>query len=94
MFVEAFMINTDTCAEKLQNWRRFGKNISIIDLFSAYMQLKIDKKPWANQAVVFCGQGFYLTQLGFRLNNAPIIMKAVLDKALSQNRKIWNSTSS
>ena len=87
-FIEAFTANTDACADKLRDWRRFGENVSIIDLSSAYMQLKIDEKLWAYQTVMFRGQRFCLTRLGFGLNVAPAIMKAVLDKVLSQDEKI------
>ena len=93
-FIEAFTANTDACADKLRGWRRFGEKVSIIDLSSAYMQLKIDEKLWAYQTVVFGGQRFRLTRLGFGLNVAPAIMKAVLDKVLSQDEKIWKGTSS
>ena len=58
------------------------------------MQLKIDEKHWAYQNVMFCGQRFCFTPLGFGLNVAPAIMKAVLDKVLSQDEKIWKGTSS
>ena len=93
-FIKAFTANTDVCADKLRDCRRFGENDSIIDLSSAYMQLKIDEKLWAYQTVVFRGQRFCLTRLGFSLNVAPVIMKAVLDKVLSQDEKIWKGTSS
>ena len=93
-FIEAFTANTEACADKLRDWRRFGENVSIIDLSSAYMQLKIDEKIWAYQTVMFRGQRFCLTRLGFGLNVAPAIMKAVLDKVLSQDEKIWKGTSS
>ena len=43
-FIEAFTANTDACADKLRDWRLFGENVSIIDLSSAYMQLKINEK--------------------------------------------------
>ena len=82
-FIEAFTANTDVYADKLRDWRQFGENVSIIDLSSAYMQLKIDEKLWAYQTVMFRGQRFCLTRLGFGLNVAPAIMKAVLDKVLS-----------
>ena len=58
-FIEAFTANTYACVDKLRDWRRFGENVSIIDLSSAYMQLKIDEKLWAYQTVVFCGQRFW-----------------------------------
>lgn len=93
-YIEAFTANTDACADKLRDWRRFGENVSIIDLSSAYMQLKIDEKLWTYQTVVFCGQRFCLTRLGFGLNVAPVIMKAVMDKVLSQDERIWKGTSS
>ena len=93
-FIEAFTTNTDACADKLRDWRQFGENVSIIDLSSAYMQLKIDEKLWAYQTVMFRGQRFCLTRLGFGLNVAPAIMRAVLEKILSQDENIWEGTSS
>ena len=50
------------------------------------MQFKIDEKHWAYQTVVFRGQRFCLTHLGFGLDVATIIMKAVLDKVRKTKR--------
>ena len=51
------------------------------------MQLKIDKKLWAYQTVMFRGQRFCLTRLGFGLNVAPTIMKAVLEKFYRKTKR-------
>ncbi|XP_065645691.1 uncharacterized protein LOC136076148 [Hydra vulgaris] len=65
-FIEAFTANTDACADKLRDWRRFAENVSIIDLSSAYMKLKIDEKLWAYQTVAFRGQKILFNTFGIR----------------------------
>ena len=87
-FIETFTANTDACADKLRDWRRFGENFSIIDLSSAYMQLKIDEKLWAHQTVMFRGQRFCLTCLGFGLK----MMNDMVKRTRNDNpaKGVWN----
>ena len=48
---------------------------------------------WLFQTVIFRGQRFCLTWLGFGLNVAPLIMKSVIDAIISLDHTIKSSTS-
>ena len=89
-FVNAFTANAEVCAQKLGEWRRQGVNVSFLDLRNAYLQIHVDK---AFQTVIFRGQRFCLTRLGFGLNVAPLIMKSVIDAIVSQDHTIKSATS-
>ncbi|KRX70161.1 hypothetical protein T06_14873 [Trichinella sp. T6] len=73
--------DADVCSQKLRKWRRQGVNVALIDLKKAYLQIRIDKSLWPYQTVVFNGKRYCLTRLGFGLNVAPLVMKAVLNCA-------------
>ena len=87
-FVDFFTVNAEVCTQKLREWQRQGVNVSLLDLQNAYLQIHIDKVLWPFQAVIFRGQRFCLTQLGFGLNVAPLIMKSVIDAIVSQDHTI------
>jgi len=91
--VDAFTANADVCADKLREWRRQGTNVTVIDLRRAYLQVRVHESLWPFQTVIFQGQRYCLTRLGFGLNVAPSIMKAVLAKVLSQDNTIQQATS-
>ena len=67
-------------------------NVTVIDLRGAYPQVRIHESLWPFQTVIFQGQRYCLTRLGFGLNVAPSIMKAVLAKVLSQDYTIQQAT--
>ena len=67
--------------------------MSLLDLQNSYLQIHIDKVLWPFQTVIFRGQRFCLTQLGFGLNVAPLIMKSVIDTIVSQVHTIKSATS-
>ena len=79
--------------QKLIEWWWQGVNVSLPDLQNAYLQIHIDKALWPFQTVIFRGQRFSLTQLGFGLNVAPLIMKSVIDAIVSQDHMIKSATS-
>ena len=91
--VDAFTASADVCGDKLREWRRQGTNVTVIDLRKAYLQLHVHESLWPFQTVIFRGQRYCLTRLGFGLNVAPSIMKAVLAKVLSQDDTIQQATS-
>ena len=93
-FVEVFTGEADVCADKLREWRKFGENLCVIDLARAYLQLGVDKSIWPYQTVIFEGQRFCLTRLGFGLNIAPIIMASVLKHVLNKDKTIARGASS
>ncbi|KRY45017.1 hypothetical protein T03_16340 [Trichinella britovi] len=90
--IESHTADADVCSQKLREWRRQGVNVALIDLKKAYLQIRIDKSLWPYQTVVFKGKRYCLTRLGFGLNVAPLVMKAVLNCALpgsgSQERNL------
>ncbi|KFD56609.1 hypothetical protein M513_02285, partial [Trichuris suis] len=81
--IDTFTANSDVCASKLREWRRRGTNVSILDLRRAYLQIRVEESLWSYQTVMLHGRRYCLTRLGFGLNVAPSIMKAVVDKVLS-----------
>ena len=91
--IEAFTADSDVCADKLREWRRQGENASVIDLAKAYLQIRIHPSLWPYQTVCFKGQKYCLTRLGFGLNVAPLVMKAVLNYVLSQDPVVRRGTS-
>uniref|UniRef100_A0A5S6QA39 RNase H domain-containing protein n=1 Tax=Trichuris muris TaxID=70415 RepID=A0A5S6QA39_TRIMR len=91
-YIDTFTADTDVCAQKLREWRRQGVNISIIDLKNAYLQICIDESLWPFQTVTFRGRRYCLTRLGFGLNVAPLVMKAVLNLVLSLDESVKKGT--
>jgi ribonuclease HI len=91
--VEAFTADADVCADKLREWRRKGVATAILDLQTAYMQIKVHESLWPFQTVVFRGRRYCLTRLGFGLNIAPQVMKTVIAKALERNEKVLSAAS-
>ena len=82
--VFAHTADADACADQLRKWRRHGKNIAVVDLKKAYLQLRTEKRLWPYQTVIVEGKRYALTRVGFGLNIAPLIMKAVVREVLSQ----------
>ena len=44
--VDAFTANADVCADKIREWRRLGTNVAIVDLRSAYLQIRVHESLW------------------------------------------------
>ena len=65
----------------------------LLDLRNAYLQIHADKALWPFQTVIYRGQRFCLTWLGFGLNVAPLIMKSVIDAIVFQDHTIKSATS-
>uniref|UniRef100_A0A5S6QCD8 RNase H domain-containing protein n=1 Tax=Trichuris muris TaxID=70415 RepID=A0A5S6QCD8_TRIMR len=91
--IDTFTANCDVCAHRLREWRRQGANVAIIDLNKAYLQLHVDQSFWPYQSVIFNGRRYCLTRLGFGLNVAPAIMKAVINHVLSLSADVQRGTS-
>lgn len=84
----------DACDDMLRQWRRVSGEPEIVDLKSAYLQLRVAPELWKYQLVKYKGKTYCLTRLGFGLNSAPRIMTKVLKTVLSQCDNIQHSTSS
>lgn len=82
--VTSHTADADVCAEQLRKWRRHGKRVAVVDLKKAYLQLRTEKRLWPYQTVIVEGKRYALTRVGFGLNVAPMIMKAVVGAVLSQ----------
>ena len=54
--------------------RRLGTNVAIVDLRRAYLQIRVHESQWPYQTVIFRGQMYCLTRLGFGLNVVPSVM--------------------
>ena len=85
---------TDVCSETLREWRRMNEGATIVDLKSAYLQIRVAKKLWQYQLVKYKGKTYCLTRLGFGLNSAPRIMAKILKTVLGKREAIKNATSS
>ena len=92
--VDAFTASADVCADKIREWRRLGTNVAIVDLRRAYLPIRVHESLWSYQTVIFRGQRYCLTRLGFGLNVAPSVMKSVLTAVLAQDETVDRATSS
>lgn len=93
-YVSSHTGTSDVCGEKLRKWRCMGKNVKMIDLRKAYLQIHLSKKLWKFQVVKFHGMTYCLTRLGFGLNVAPKIMSAIVNKVLSIDSTVRAGTDS
>ena len=91
-FVECSGADADACDEKLRSWRQKSANCALLDLRNAFMQISVVDECSKYQTVKFEGNFYKLTRLGFGLNCAPEIMKAVVSKVLSLDEKISKAT--
>ena len=84
-FVECYTGNDviDNCDKTLREWRQMSADVSIIDLKSAYLQLKIKRDLWKHQLVEYC-----LTRLEFSLNCSTRIISNILKSVLARNESI------
>ena len=91
--IVTFMANADICAVKLKEWYKRGTNILLLDLRRAYLQICIDESLWPYKTVVFKGPRYYLIQLGLGVNVAPLIIRSIVDTAMSKDQTIKSTTS-
>ena len=67
--VDAFTANADVCAQKLREWRQQGAEVVLIDLRRAYLQIRVHKSLRSFQTVIWKGQQYCLTRLGFGMRS-------------------------
>lgn len=84
----------DACDDVLRQWRRVSGETEIVDLKSAYLQLRVSPELWKYQLVKYKDRTYCLTRLGFGLNCAPRVMTKVLKTVLAQSDDVRRSTSS
>ena len=90
-YIDSFTGAVDICTEKLQECRQDSMNVSILDLGKSYLQIHVEKscgQKSYGQMVMFKGQRYCLTRLGFGLNVAPLIMQSMLEAVLEQDETI------
>ena len=80
------------CDETLRRWRRLAGPLKIVDLKSAYLQIRVDKSLWPYQQVRYKGKLYCLTRLGFGLNCAQRIMMKILKEVLGRDERIGRAT--
>lgn len=80
------------CDDTLRCWRKMKGATRIVDLKSAYLQLRIDADLYHYQLVKFRDKIYCLTRVGFGLNSAPRIMTRILREVLSKDEKIYKAT--
>ena len=85
---------TDVCGERLREWRMLEGEGEMVDLKSAYLQIKVSKELWKYQLVKFREEVYCLTRLGFGLSSAPRIMTKILKTVLAERDDIKKATSS
>ena len=66
----------------------------MVDVKSAYLQLKVSKNLWKYQLVGYKGRIYSHTRLGFGLNSAPKIMSTISRKILEKIEKVYGPVSS
>ena len=86
--VAAYTADADVCADRLRTWRRHGRRVAVVDLRRAYLQLRLERKLWPYQTVIIRGRRYCLNRLGFGLNVAPAVMKAVVKLVLAQDADV------
>ena len=82
------------CNETLRRWRRMAEPLKMLDLKSAYLQIRVDDSLWPFQQVSYKGRLYCLTRLGFGLNSAPKIMSKILQAVLAKDERIRKNTDS
>ena len=84
----------DVCGDVLREWQRMEGEIALVDLKSAYLQVRVAKELWQYQLGRYKGETYCLTRLGFGLSSAPRIMASVLKYVLAKSNTIQASTKS
>ena len=93
-YVSSHTAESEVCSSKLRLWRKLGNNLAVIDLSKAYLQIHVHPDLFKFQVVIFQGQKYCLTRLGFGLNSAPKIMASILKKIFSLEPKVKDAVDS
>ena len=91
--MDPFTARADICTEKLREWRWAGSNVSVLDLRKANLQVRVHQSLWSYQTVLFKGQRYCLTRMGFGLNVVPFIMQTIVDAILTKDKRIQRAIS-
>ena len=91
--VHASGAEADVSAEKMREWRTFPENSATVDIKDAYMQIRVTPECSRCQTVRYEGREYELGRMGFGLNCAPQILKAVVNRVLSIDPAVRAATS-
>ena len=92
-YVDAYTMHANVWVQKLTDWRKKGSNVSMLNLWRAYLQVHVHKSLWSYQTVIFEGKRYCLLRMGFGLNVAPSIIWAIVEAALLKDNVVWQATS-
>ena len=92
-YIDTFTANADVCMVKLRKRWQKGSNMSLVDLKRAFLQVCIHKSLRPFQIVKVDGKRYCLTHLGFSLNVAPLITKAIISMVLVQEETVGRMAS-
>ena len=92
-FVDVYTANSELYAQNLRGCWWQGTNVSPLNLRKVYLQINVDKALWSYQTVMLKNWRYCLTQLGFSLNVAPLVMRPIIDPVMSQDKAIKNTMS-
>ena len=70
------------------------EGVTLVDLQSAYLQIRVDKKLWPYQLVEYKDNIYCLTRLGIGVNCALRIMSKILKTVLERDEQIYRATNS
>lgn len=73
-------------------WWKKGSDISVLDLWNAYLQLRVHQFLWPYKTVIIEVRRYCLTRMCFGLNVVPSIMRVIMDAVLSNNEIIHWTT--
>ena len=85
---------TPFSADRLRAWRQIEGGGAVIDLKSAYLQVRVAPDLWTYQAIRWKGQTFLLTRLGFGVASAPKIMTKIVEAVIAQDESIARAVTS
>ena len=68
------------CAETIRKFRRMGKNLFLVDLRKAYMQIHVDPECYKFQVIKWKGRKFVVKRMMFGMAAAPKVLRRVLEK--------------
>ena len=75
------------CGDKIRKWRQLSGDLKVVDLKSAYLQIRVSRDLLKYQVAKYEGVHYALTRLGFGLSCAPRIMTSILKKVLHWTMK-------
>ena len=70
--------NSPVCGDKIREWRQRTDDSKLLDIWKAYLQVHLDESLQRYQVVVWNGDVYVMTRMGFGLNIAPKVMDTII----------------